>query len=177
MVADQHVEGGGVVAEALSKVKSFVSVLTSPITQAAVGGLLVENEFSLRPHCAEKVAECGRRRAHLLGRLEQAFAANVVAPIRWNRPSGGFFVVVTLPFEFGRRELVECARDYGVIVCPMSFFALGGGFRNQVRLAFSNVSPDQIDAGVERFHGYVRDVSARRLDAHSSIGERELSNA
>jgi (S)-3,5-dihydroxyphenylglycine transaminase len=168
LVADQLVEGEGTVAQALSKVKSFVSVLTSPVTQAIVGGLLVENEFSLKPYYADKVAECGRRRAHLLASLARVFGGSpeLAGRVRWNQPTGGFFVVVTLPFEFGRQELVACAGNYGVIVSPMSFFALRGGFRNQVRLAFSNASPDEIDQGVERFQKFVRDgMAARRLDA------------
>ena len=164
LVADQTVDGGGYLAQALSKVKSFVSVLTAPITQAIGAGLLIESDFSLRGYYKQNVTECGRRRAHLLSRLETTFGADrqLSNLVHWNSPTGGFFVVVTLPFEFGRDELVACAADYGVIVVPMSFFALSGGFRHQVRLSFSNASPDQIDLGVARFHEFVRSVITKR---------------
>jgi (S)-3,5-dihydroxyphenylglycine transaminase len=141
-------------------VKSFVSVLTSPIAQATLAGLLLEDGYSMKPYYAEKVAECGRRRDHLLDRLRATFDADpqLAGRVQWNRPMGGFFVVVSLPFDFGRRELLRCASEYGVIACPMSFFALGGGSRDRARLAFSNTSPGEIDEGIERFHRFVRDT-------------------
>ncbi|KHJ60047.1 GntR family transcriptional regulator, partial [Burkholderia glumae] len=90
----------------------------------------------------------------LLGALERAFDGGRGA-VRWNRPDGGFFLGVTLPFAFGQRETVECAREHGVIVMPMSFFSLDGTRRDEVRLAFSNAGPEAIEDGVRRFAAYV----------------------
>ena len=77
--------------------------------------------------------------------------------MRWNRPEGGFFLTVRLPFEFDDGCLQACARDYGVIVCPMSHFALSPGRERQVRLSFSYVTEEQIDEGIGRFARFVQD--------------------
>lgn len=75
--------------------------------------------------------------------------------LRWTVPSGGFFLPLTLPFEFGVDELQACALEYGVIVCPMRFFCLSDRLRSQVRLSFSHVTPDQIHEGVKRLSKFV----------------------
>jgi (S)-3,5-dihydroxyphenylglycine transaminase len=76
--------------------------------------------------------------------------------VSWNRPAGGFFLTVTLPFAFGQRELRDCAARHGVIVCPMRFFSLGGSRAEQIRLSFSYVGPAAIADGIDRLGGFVR---------------------
>ena len=77
-----------------------------------------------------------------------------------------------LPFAFGEAEVEACARDYGVIVCPMSFFALSSGREHQVRLSFSYVTPEQIEEGVSRFARFVREqgVTAASVPALDTAG-------
>src|SRR5260370_40941854 len=95
-------------------------------------------------------------------------AAELSGIATWSRPQGGFFVAVDLPFVFDLDCLESCARDDGVICCPMTFFALGPGRERQIRLSFSYVSPEQIEEGVARLARFVR----RRGDA-----SRELAPA
>ncbi len=142
----------------ISERKSFVTVNTSQVTQALVGGVLLREGHSLR-----RLVDAPRRFYHdnrdvLLGALERAFGTD--GEIRWNRPDGGFFLGVTLPFEFGERETVECARDHGVIVMPMTFFSLDASRRREVRLAFSNAGAAEIEAGVARFASYLGEKRA-----------------
>ncbi len=142
----------------VSERKSFVTVNTSQVTQALVGGVLLREGHSLR-----RLVDAPRRFYHdnrdvLLGALERAFGTD--GEIRWNRPDGGFFLGVTLPFEFGERETVECARDHGVIVMPMTFFSLDASRRREVRLAFSNAGAAEIEAGVARFASYLGEKCA-----------------
>jgi DNA-binding transcriptional MocR family regulator len=64
---------------------------------------------------------------------------------RWSRPEGGYFVWLELPDGVAAAELLE--RASGVT------FVLGtdfGGAPNTARLAYSFVSPDEIEQGVER---------------------------
>ncbi|WP_055138441.1 PLP-dependent aminotransferase family protein [Burkholderia plantarii] len=138
----------------LSERKSFVTVNTSQVTQALVGGVLLREAGSLARLVEAPRAFYRGNRDTLVGALERAFDGGRGA-VRWNRPDGGFFLGVTLPFEFGQRETVECARDHGVIVMPMTFFSLDGTRRDEVRLAFSNAGPEAIEDGVRRFAGYV----------------------
>jgi hypothetical protein len=65
-----------VLADELSTVKSMVTVNTSPIAQAVIGGVLVANGFSLRAANREKTAFYRRNLQALLGALDRHFAAS-----------------------------------------------------------------------------------------------------
>ena len=160
LVADQQVllPGGKRVplADELSKVKSLTTVNTSAVTQAIAGGLLLEAGGSLRPLMAEKIPFYRANRDRMLACLEEELGG--VAGVRWNRPEGGFFLTVDLPFEMTDERLLACVEDHGVVVCPMRFFALAPGRERQVRLAFSYVTPEQIAEGIARLARFVRFV-------------------
>jgi (S)-3,5-dihydroxyphenylglycine transaminase len=150
-------------AEVLSQVKSLTTVNTPPLLQAVVGGTLVRTGGSLKPLMKDKIAFYGANRDHMLAALEQRFgpgseiaAAGHGGKVTWNRPEGGFFMTMDLPFEFDVKALRTCAAEYGVIVSPVSFFALSPGRERQIRLAFSYVTPEQIDEGIERLAGFIR---------------------
>lgn len=159
LVADQTVvlpSGQRVpLAAELSKVKSLTTVNTSTVVQAIAGGLLLEAGGSLRPLMEEKLPFYRGNRDRMLAALEGSLGG--LAGVRWNRPEGGFFLTVTLPFDFTDADLTACARDYGVIVCPMRFFALSPGRERQMRLSFSYVSEEQIAEGIGRFARFVRE--------------------
>lgn len=156
LVADQRVAGGGaLLAEELSKVKSLTTVNTSPLLQAAAGGLLLENGGSLAAIVRPKVDFYRRNRDAMLEALEGEFG-DLGGEVRWNRPAGGFFLTVEVPFDFDEACLRTCAGEYGVIVCPMSYFTLGGGRDRQIRLSFSYVTPEEIHEGVAHLARFVR---------------------
>jgi (S)-3,5-dihydroxyphenylglycine transaminase len=134
--------------------KSFVTTNTSQFNQALVGGVLLAQQCSLRRIVQPALEHYRRNRDALVGCLNDAFA-DERERITWNHPQGGFFLSMQLPFEFCRSEVVECAREYEVIPMPMSFFALDGSQRTRVRFAFSNIMPDAIEQGVERFALFV----------------------
>jgi (S)-3,5-dihydroxyphenylglycine transaminase len=143
-------------AAELSKVKSLTTVTTPPLLQAIVGGILLETGGSLAPLMREKLPFYRGNRDRMLACLERELG-DLAPAVRWNRPEGGFFLTVDLPFEFGEEHVRACAREHGVILCPMSFFALTPGRERQVRLSFSYVSEDQIEEGVGRFARFVRE--------------------
>lgn len=157
LVADQRCAPDGVpLAVELSKVKSLTTVTTSPILQAILGGILLEDGGSLRPRVAEKLAFYRANRDHMLERLGQEFGVRGLAgQVTWNRPAGGFFVTMTLPFEFDEKCLQTCAAEFGVIVCPMTFFSLESGRENLIRLSFSYVNRAQIEEGLARLARFV----------------------
>ncbi|WP_240324653.1 PLP-dependent aminotransferase family protein [Trinickia diaoshuihuensis] len=144
----------------LSERKSFVTVNTSQVTQAIVGGVLLEQQGSLRAMVERPRLHYRRNRDALLSALHLAFGARN-GEVSWNRPAGGFFLSLSLPFEFAREQTAACARDHGVIVMPMTFFTLDETHRREVRLAFSNTEESEIEAGVERL--------ARYVDAQTSL--------
>ena len=163
LVADQKVSEGGKevpLAVSLSKVKSLTTVNTSPLCQALAGGILAENDGSLRRVVERKLPFYKRNRDAMLDALERSFGKlGLTDRVTWNRPGGGFFLTVELPFEFDEACLEECAAQDGVIVCPLPFFALAPGYERRIRLSFSYVEPEQIELGVERLAVFV----ARRL--------------
>jgi 2-aminoadipate transaminase len=64
-------------------------------------------------------------------------------------PEGGYFLWVELPEEVDTEQLLAAASERGVVFVKGSDFMLEGG-RNALRLAYSGVTPDQIDEGVRR---------------------------
>jgi len=66
---------------------------------------------------------------------------------RWNRPEGGYFLWLELPDGTDAAELLARATEGGVTFVPGVDF---GGQPNSMRLAFSFVSPAEIDEGVRR---------------------------
>jgi (S)-3,5-dihydroxyphenylglycine transaminase len=159
LVADQIVADAAgrrrLLAEELSAIKSMLTVNTSPIAQAVVGGMLVTSGCSLRAANKAKIDFYRANLEALLGALRRECGPE--AAVRWNVPTGGFFVVVEVPLVADEALLEISARDYGVLWTPMSFFYPGGGGDRSVRLACSALDRDQIDEGVARFARLIRD--------------------
>jgi (S)-3,5-dihydroxyphenylglycine transaminase len=159
LVADQAVVGAGghrrLLADELSTIKSMITVNTSPIAQAVIGGVLVSCGYSLRAANAEKIAFYRGNLRALLAALGRHFTD---PEIRWNSPSGGFFAVLDVPVRADEKLLELSARDYGVLWTPMSFFYLDGGGSNAIRLSCSALRTDQIDEGVRRLAALIADV-------------------
>jgi (S)-3,5-dihydroxyphenylglycine transaminase len=152
LVADQTVvDADGrrtLLAEELSTVKSMLTVNTSPIAQAVIGGFLVSCGYSLRAANQEKIAFYRRNLRTLLASLARAFGA--AGPVTWNTPDGGFFAVLDTPVVADEALLEVSARDHGVLWTPMSMFYLGTGGERQIRLSASYLQPDEIEEGVRR---------------------------
>jgi (S)-3,5-dihydroxyphenylglycine transaminase len=152
LVADQPVvDATGrrtLLAEELSTVKSMLTVNTSALSQAVVGGMLLDSGFSLRGANQAKIRFYRQNLQTLLAALSQEFSGT---PVRWNSPSGGFFVVVDVPVDASEELLEVSAREHGVLWTPMRFFYLGGGGSHAIRLSCSALEPAQIEEGVRRF--------------------------
>ena len=87
------------------------------------------------------LAERAQRLAEALGR--ELPEAEFVAP------QGGYFMWVTLPEGTDVGALFKAAADRGVAFVKGTDFLLDGG-ENTLRLAYSGVTPEQIDTGVAR---------------------------
>jgi (S)-3,5-dihydroxyphenylglycine transaminase len=161
VIADQEVSGPGgrrsLLADELSKIKSMTTVNTSAVSQAVIGGLLIESDCRLREANAEAIAYYRTNMDTLLDELERHFPAERRAEldISWNRPDGGFFAVVTVPFAADHKALELSARTYGVLWTPMSDFHLDGGGTHQLRLSCSAQSPEAITEGVARLAAFI----------------------
>jgi (S)-3,5-dihydroxyphenylglycine transaminase len=200
-IADQRVAGSdgsvALLADHLSKIKSMLTVNTSPVTQAIIGGKLLAHDCSLTRANERETAVYRKNRSQLLAGLARRFpaagaaagtaagtasgaaagtAAGTVgepggsepagdvdgqpATVTWNSPAGGFFVVVSLPFPADDELLEHSARQHGVLWTPMGHFYSGGGGRYQARLACSQLTPEQLETGLDRFAALVADRPA-----------------
>jgi (S)-3,5-dihydroxyphenylglycine transaminase len=160
------------------KVKSVITVNTPGIMQAFVGGLLIQNNYSLVKFNEERVSAYRSNRDLMLAELSKHFPNddNNDVNITWNKPEGGFFVIINLPFEFALNELKDCAKEYKVIVFPVSLFSLHGEFKQQVRLAFTNVSPELIKEAIDRFAKYVKLMLNQKKISRPSVDPTTLKS-
>ncbi|MFG2914400.1 PLP-dependent aminotransferase family protein [Kitasatospora sp. NPDC048298] len=152
VVADQEVHtpdgATGLFADELAKLKSMVTVNTSPIAQAVIAGKLLEHEGSLVRANERETARYRENLQRLLAALAAHFPPG--GPVTWNTPTGGFFLVVTVPFEADDALLETSAQDYGVLWTPMRHFHDAPEAANQLRLSVSALTPDQVGDGVRR---------------------------
>jgi (S)-3,5-dihydroxyphenylglycine transaminase len=75
--------------------------------------------------------------------------------VTWNRPRGGFFLTVTVPFRADNAALVRSAKQFGVLWTPMSYFYPGGGGDRGIRLSTSYLSAEEIERGVDRLARFI----------------------
>jgi (S)-3,5-dihydroxyphenylglycine transaminase len=149
-------------SEVASKAKSLTTVNTSPLMQATLASMLIEYDHSLTAHAAMLSAYYREKRDALLVAMERHFEdSSGPSGVHWNRPEGGFFLTVHVPFEFTMSLVEECAARAGVIVAPMSLFAFATGHGRAIRLSFSAVAVEDIDAGVARLAAFVRERQAK----------------
>ncbi|MBV9760258.1 MAG: PLP-dependent aminotransferase family protein [Acidobacteriaceae bacterium] len=134
--------------------KSFITVNTSQITQAIVGGLLLQENRSLKEWIRPAVNWYRTNRDVMLDHLKRVFAP-ISTRTWWNRPAGGFFLVMKVPFRFDADSVTDCATKHGVVVMPMSFFAFDKSQDHRIRLAFTCVDPEQIRIGIEALGDFV----------------------
>ncbi|MBV8598376.1 MAG: PLP-dependent aminotransferase family protein [Actinobacteria bacterium] len=106
--------------------------------EAAVYEFIARGSFE--PNLVRVNALLKARRDAMLAALERH-----LPDARWSHPQGGFFVWVELPEGTNAVDVLD--RAEGVTAVPGTDF---GGEPNTLRLAFSYVSPDEIDEGVAR---------------------------
>ena len=97
------------------------------------------------------------RRDVLCGTLER-----VLPDARFVVPEGGYFLWVDLPEHVDVNDLESLARERGVIFVKGTDFLLEGG-ESSLRLAYSGVPSDQIEAGVAGIADAYRELAGKAL--------------
>jgi DNA-binding transcriptional MocR family regulator len=92
------------------------------------------------------------RRDALVAALERELPEARFAP-----PQGGYFMWVELPESVNVAELESAAKERGVVFVKGTDFLLEGG-ENTLRLAYSGVTPEQIDEGISRLAEAVKSL-------------------
>jgi (S)-3,5-dihydroxyphenylglycine transaminase len=166
-VADQPVTGPagrtGMLADELAKIKSMVTVNTSPLSQAVIGGMLLACGGRVSELNMEAAAYYANAMRATLQQLDRCFPADRRAAlgVRWNEPAGGFFLTMRVPFTADNAALERSAEDFGVIWTPMSYFHPHGGGDHSIRLSVSYLTQDEIVDGIARLASFV-EIEAKR---------------
>src|ERR1035441_2026749 len=174
VVADQPVvDDAGHIdlrADELAKIKSMITVNTSPLSQAAVAGMLLAAGGGVRALNSETAAYYGNAMRSTLRQLDKCFPADhrTALPVRWNKPSGGFFLTVRVPFRADNAALTRSAQDFGVIWTPMSYFYPEGGGDCNIRLSISYLTEAEISEGIARLARFIQ--TEARFSPLTSIG-------
>lgn len=175
-VADQRVlDAAGeqhLLAEEFSKIKSMLSVNTSSISQAIIGGMLVMNDGGLLDANQEAIGFYKENMDATLRALERHFPRSEpwARDVTWNVPEGGFFLVLKLPIEVDDALLEESARHYQVIWTPMRYFYLGAGGEHELRLSCSYLTPEKIEEGVARLSRLIKKAVLERQPTRAQVG-------
>jgi len=163
--ADQKVENGigqtVSLVDQMAKVKGLLTNNTPTINQAILGGVLLEQNYSLQKWSKPKYDSYKAKRNKMLDSLNtyiKAFSNSWGKGFFWNEPDGGFFIKMTVPVEVTFDRIYECAKNFNVILCPMRYFYLGKGGEFELRLTFSNLSLHAIDNGVKQLASYFKSV-------------------
>jgi (S)-3,5-dihydroxyphenylglycine transaminase len=154
LAADGRVE---LLADQLSKIKSMITVNTPSLSQAVIGGMLVENGCRLREANADTIDFYRTNLLTVLAELERQFPAELRSElgVGWNSPDGGFFTVLDVPFEADEAALERSARDHGVLWTPMAAFYVKDGGRRRLRISSSYLRPEQMKDGIARLAAFI----------------------
>ncbi|MEV7289390.1 aminotransferase class I/II-fold pyridoxal phosphate-dependent enzyme [Streptomyces sp. NPDC093252] len=161
-VADQLVTDRsgttGLLADELTRIKSMVTVNTSALSQAVVGGMLLAGDGGAAEHNTDTARYYGDAMRTTLQQLDAALpeAERTALGVSWNRPSGGFFLTVDVPFPADNTALARSAEEFGVIWTPMSYFYPGGGGEHTLRLSVSYLTHADIREGTARLARFIR---------------------
>lgn len=168
VVADQvvrHADGSrSTLADQLALIRSMITVNTSSVAQAVIGGILVRARCRLREHNAERIRFYRENLTALLRALDRRLPGDLRhrLGVSWNAPGAGFFVVLKVPFPADENLLTVSARDYGVVWTPMSYFFADGGGHRAMRLSCSSVSATDLEEGARRLALLVLDTAQMR---------------
>lgn len=126
----------------ITHLKQITDLHTSTFAQYLVlafleGGFLPDQVHRLRK------AYCAQRNL-LLSALQRWMSPKV----SWTRPSGGMFLLLSLPQGKSAEVLLNQTMKKGVLFVPGTHFYPRGGGENTLRLNFVSPQPEQIERGV-----------------------------
>lgn len=166
-VADQLViDSAGhtsLLADELGKIKSMLTVNTPSLSQAVIGGILLACQGLLSEFNTETTAYYAKAMQSTLRQLDRCFPADRRAALRldWNKPDGGFFLTMRVPFKADNAALRRSAEDFGVIWTPMLYFYPDGGGEQSIRLSVSYLTQEEITEGISRLARFIDGEAAR----------------
>ncbi len=132
--------------------------LVAPIAKLATNTYIGPNAFAeatlnvycragrFEPNVESSIVGLRTRRDAMELALSESFPEGTI----WNTPAGGYFYWIELPEGYATAPLLEAATEAGVPFVPGTDFTSRPVGARSLRLAFSAVSPAEIDEGVRR---------------------------
>jgi DNA-binding transcriptional MocR family regulator len=142
--------------------------LIAGITRSAIGTYISPNmlaeaivgEFCRSGAIEESIATAKRALKERRDALAEALERHLGSEARFALPDGGYFLWVELPEDLDVGQLEPAAAERGVSFVKGSDFLLEGG-KNALRLAYSAVTPAQVEEGVKRLAMALRSVTEK----------------
>ena len=142
------------IMDKLIMAKQPTDLCTSPFCQSVV------YEFCrrdlLKPHIKKIVNVYREKRDSMLQALEEYMPEE--AGIDWTHPEGGLFLWVYLPEHLDAEKLLIRAVEKKVAYVIGSAFHFDRSGKNTMRLNFSYPSEEQIDEGIKRLAGVIKEA-------------------
>lgn len=112
---------------------------------------------------------------YMLSLLEKYMPAGV----SWTHPDGGLFLWVTLPEGIDTVAMYDSALASGVAYVAGSFFYLDGSHRNTMRLNFSYLAKERMEAGVRLLASEIRKAASgsQIIDTQSVAENKSAKNS
>ena len=108
--------------------------------------------------------------AHKRDVMEQALRRELGTSVSWPKPTGGFFLWLTLATGLDADKMIPRSVEHGVIYVAGDAFYVNGEGRNTLRLSFSAPTPERIDAGVARLAATLRAESEALATGAAAAG-------
>jgi 2-aminoadipate transaminase len=122
---------------------------TTDQCSGALGQRLVE-EYGRAGHFERRLPAARELYAAHWRATRRAFEQHLPDGCAWSEPAGGFFTWLRLPDGLDAMELRATAVEAGVAYVPGSPFYPGEGGRDEIRLAFSYLSEEDLGEAVAR---------------------------
>ena len=115
------------------------------------------------------------KRDYMLSLLEKYMPAGVT----WTHPDGGLFLWVTLPEGIDTVAMYDSALASGVAYVAGSFFYLDSSHRNTMRLNFSYLAKERMEAGVRLLASEIRKAASgsQIIDTQPVAGNKSAKNS
>jgi 2-aminoadipate transaminase len=137
-------------------IKQIQGIATNTYISPNMVAQSIVNEFCRSGRIDEAIATVKdalrARKDALVGALERE-----LPEARFAAPQGGYFMWVEMPEGFDVAALEGAAKDRGVVFVKGTDFLMEGG-ENTLRLAYSGVTPEQIDEGITRLADAARSL-------------------
>ncbi len=126
----------------IHRAKQATDLHSNRLGQVIIGQYLKDGK--LPEHVAKLKVHYQAKRDHMQQLLKQYLPDT----IRWQLPAGGMFFWLTL--EQDTRALLQEGIEAGVVVLPGTPFAVEKSADNTLRLSFSQMSPKDMEEGIQR---------------------------